>query len=80
MVFDCPALLKFRDKRPHLLASEQAGAMVILLWQDDTTGIVPFTDECLGSTNLISHEVAGKDVKSLSLLFSKQRCTCQTAS
>ena len=47
MVFECPTLQDLRDKRPHLFANRQAGAMVVFLWQDDTIGVVRFIDECL---------------------------------
>ena len=47
MVFECPALQDLRDKRPHLFAGSQAGAMVVFLWQADITGVVRFIDECL---------------------------------
>ena len=47
MVFQCPALQDLHDKRPHLFASGQAGAMLVFLWQADIVGIVRFVDKCL---------------------------------
>ena len=75
LVFECPALQDLRNKRPHLFEGAQADAMVLFMWQDDMIGVVRFIDDCLerNSTHLISPEMAGKDVMSISLSLSLLR-------
>ena len=47
--------------------------MVLIMWQNDTTGVVRFIDKCLerilytSARSVISPEMAGKDVMDLSL-------------